>query len=96
MTAEEIETIRMTNADLFPDEVAAGVTDEEINHCSNAVGELADEHGLVVVTADVIKLLIRERALARVDPASHRAGDHRAGRRLAALRARDGEGQVPP
>jgi hypothetical protein len=84
------------NVDLYPDERAAGVSDEEIRHCVNAVGELADEQGLVVITPDVVKLLIRERALARVDPASHRAGDHRAGRRLAALRARDDKGQVPP
>lgn len=87
MTAEDLEAIRATDSELFPDEVAAGVSREEIAHCSNVVGELADEQGLVVITAEVVKMLIRERAAARVQgiTIAHnalRAGDHRAGRRL--------------
>lgn len=65
MNIEDIDTIRMTTAELFPEEVAAGVGIEEIDHCAKVVGDLADAEGLVVVTTDVVKLLIRERAAAR-------------------------------
>ena len=37
----------------------------ERNHCVDAVGELADREGLVVIAEDVVDLVERQRALAR-------------------------------
>lgn len=41
--------------------------DDEEEHCSRAVCELADREGLVVITPEVVALLKSERAAVRMD-----------------------------
>jgi hypothetical protein len=41
------------------------VNDEEEGHCEDAVCELADREGLVVITPEVVALLMSERAAVR-------------------------------
>lgn len=55
---------RASYEDLYGADLVASTTMEEIEHCAGAVCALADEQGLVVITPEVVKLLIRERAAA--------------------------------